>query len=135
MTNDIEQTDNKDLLLGKLKEMIKELIKASLEEISTSGAAVGYSTPFAFGKAKNVTAGLPGFTQVGNTDSGTLDEKKKDENKAKPQPKPVPAPNKIDITYKAVITKREKAAGQKGDKEGVKLYKKLGHLAKIQGVK
>ncbi len=127
--------NNQSKNINKLKDIIKELIKTSLEEISTTGGIAGYQTPFAFGKTKNVTAGLPGYSKIGDSDTGTLDEKKKEKGKSVKPAAPAIIPNKIDSSDKAVISKREKLAGQRGDKEGSKLYKKLGHLAKIQGVK
>lgn len=140
---------DKDLLIGRLKEAIKELIMQSIEETSATGGISGFSTPYAFGNRgkKIATAGLPGFEKVSDVD----ETKKKNAPKAAPKaaPKVVPVgkekgpnivinpenPNKIDSSDKVVIAKREKVAATKGDKEGVKLYKKLKNLANRQGVK
>lgn len=58
--------DKKKLVLNaetikKLKEKIKEIIRKKLKESSTSASVGGFSTPFAFGKIKNPTGGLPGY--------------------------------------------------------------------------
>lgn len=71
----------KDLIVGKIKEAIKELIKNELDEMTGTGAVAGYATPYAFGKrGKDIaTVSLPGFKVTGKSETGTLDEKKKKE--------------------------------------------------------
>lgn len=70
----MKNTDKKDskLIVGDLKEKIKDLIRKHMKETSTSAGAGSYMTPAAFGKVKNPTAGLPGSKVV-----GSIDEKKK----------------------------------------------------------
>ena len=60
---------NKDLIIGRLKEIIKKLIKKSLEE-TTTGAVAGFQTPFAFGNngKKIATKSLPGYKISKNID-------------------------------------------------------------------
>jgi len=72
-------------MVGKIKEAIKKMVSKELDEISASGAAGPYATPFAFGKngKKNATAGLNdpndkggGYKVVGKDSTGTLWEEK-----------------------------------------------------------
>ena len=58
--------------IDKLKEIIRELIKQELEEVSTSAATPGYQTPYAFSggrkkdkkKKKKIATNSTGFSKV-----------------------------------------------------------------------
>jgi hypothetical protein len=72
-------SNNKEkLLIGRLKEVIKKLLRKQMSEVSGTGAVAGISTPYAFGKTANPTAGLNdpsekgGYKKVGKDDTGTL---------------------------------------------------------------
>jgi hypothetical protein len=90
---------NPNTLREKLKAKLKDLIRKQMKEISASGAAGGSAadgsagpvkTPYAFGKTKDPTTGLDGYTQVGKNATGTISEKegknsKKSEKSEKPE--------------------------------------------------
>jgi hypothetical protein len=90
---------NPNTLREKLKAKLKDLIRKQMKEISASGAAGGSAadgsagpvkTPYAFGKTKDPTTGLAGYTQVGKNATGTINEKegknsKKSEKSEKPE--------------------------------------------------
>lgn len=62
---------------------LKELIRATIKEMSTTSGVAGVSTPNAFGKVKDPTTGITGYEKV----ETCLDEKKKsdDDKEAKPE--------------------------------------------------
>lgn len=51
----------------KLREIIRELIEAELDEISTSGGAGGYLTPYAFASKKGKNKALDIYRRMGFT--------------------------------------------------------------------
>lgn len=133
----------KNLIVGRLKDAIREMVKNAIDEMSGTGGVAGFQTPYAFGnRGKDIgKSSMPGGKVAKD-----IDETKK---KAKAKAKIVPVgkekgpnvvitpthPDRIDSADKVVIARRGKIAASKGDQEGVKLYKKLGGLAKKQGVK
>lgn len=68
----------------QLKARIKEIIKKYIKETSTSSSCGSYNTPKAFGKVKDPVSSLGGYSVVGSSDTGTLDEKKEKESEKKP---------------------------------------------------
>lgn len=134
------KNDDKDLIIGRLKEIIKELIKQSLDEMTGTSAVAGYLTKNAFGHTADATAGLPGFKKVGDTHSGTLEEKSK-KTKIVPvgkekSPDVVKGPKsrgvKKDDVY--ILRKRKAIAASKKDSKDVEHYDALIGLAKKHGV-
>ena len=133
----------KNLIVGRLQDAIREMVKNAIDEMSGTGGVAGFQPPYAFGnRGKDIgKSSMPGGKVAKD-----IDETKK---KAKAKAKIVPVgkekgpnvvitpthPDRIDSADKVVIARREKIAASKGDPEGVKLYKKLGRLAKKQGVK
>lgn len=113
--------DKKKIIVGetpgssfrdKLKAKIKETILKKIKEISTSSAAGGgngdgsagpVKTPYAFGKGKDPTTGLDGYTQVGKAETGTITEKenkdtsskKKDDTHSATHYKPITTPASV----------------------------------------
>lgn len=130
--------NNKDLIIGRLKEMIKELIHQSLDEMTGTGNVAGYLTKNAFGHTADATAGLPGSKRVGNVNTGTLEEKTKIVPVGKEKsPDVVKGPKsrgvKQDDLY--ILKRRLQIAATKGDPKSVKHYKDLIALAKKHGAK
>ena len=131
----------KNLIVGRLQDAIREMVKNAIDEMSGTGGVAGFQPPYAFGnRGKDIgKSSMPGGKVA----------KDIDETKKKAKAKIVPVgkekgpnvvitpthPDRIDSADKVVIARREKIAASKGDQEGVKLYKKLGGLAKKQGVK
>jgi Mg2+ and Co2+ transporter CorA len=67
--------------MSKLRQMIRELIQAELEEISATGNVAGYQTPYAFagqskqGRAhRNKIAQQAGYTLAHNANDGETDQ-------------------------------------------------------------
>lgn len=80
---------NKILVGGKsskeqLKEKIKAFIRKQLKEMTTTANVAGYNTPNAFGKVKNPTSSLKGYTVVGEDKSDKTDDKKEKTGHDKP---------------------------------------------------
>lgn len=133
----------KNLIVGRLQDAIRKMVKNAIDEMSGTGGVAGFQPPYAFGnRGKDIgKSSMPGGKVAKD-----IDETKK---KAKAKAKIVPVgkekgpnvvitpthPDRIDSADKVVIARRGKIAASKGDQEGVKLYKKLGGLAKKQGVK
>jgi hypothetical protein len=77
------------IIISKLKEVIKKLVRKQMKEVTGTGAVGGISTPYAFGKTASATAGLNdpddksgGYKQIGKKDTGTLfEEDNVDKNK------------------------------------------------------
>jgi len=109
-------------LRERLKAKLKDLIRKKMTEISTSGAVGGSAadgsagpvkTPYSFGKVKDPTTGLDGYTQVGKSETGTISEK---ENKKKePESKKEPVKKSEPKPYEPIVkpkTPEEKAADE-----------------------
>jgi hypothetical protein len=107
----------------KLKSRIKEIIKKHMDEVSTSAAVGGgagsagpIKTPNAFGKSKDPTTGLDGYTQVGKSNTGTISEKdSKDKEKPKEKSK---SSEKQPSSYEPIVKPATKAQQDIGDNEG-----------------
>lgn len=132
--------NDKDLLIGRLKEMIRELINQTLDEMTGTGAVAGYLTKNAFGHTADATASLPGFKKVGDINTNTLEEKSK-KDKIVPvgkekSPDVVKGPKsrgiKKDDVY--ILRKRKAIAASKKDNKDVDHYDSLIGLAKKHGV-
>jgi hypothetical protein len=80
-----KKTTNK-LILGKVKEAIKKIIRKELDEMTGTSAVAGFATPYAFGNRgkKIATSSLPGFKVTGKSETGTLEEKSKEKTKIVP---------------------------------------------------
>lgn len=152
----MNNNDKKKIIVGenprsafrdKLKAKIKETILRKMKEISTSSAAGGgngdgsagpVKTPYAFGKGKDPTTGLDGYTQVGKAETGTITEKetpKKKEDSAATHYKPITTPASVK-SAKADIEdndKRLKAlnAAEKGLAVATKLISSFKKKRKI----
>lgn len=61
----------------KLKEKIKDIIRKKLKESSTTAGVAGFNTPFAFGKIKNPTGGLPGYNVSDKKKTNVINPDKK----------------------------------------------------------
>ncbi len=94
---------NPNTLREKLKAKLKDLIRKQMKEISASGAAGGSAadgsagpvkTPYAFGKTKDPTTGLAGYTQVGKNATGTINEKEGKNSKKSEKPEKPEKPEK-----------------------------------------
>ena len=133
---------NPNTLREKLKAKLKDLIRKQMKEISASGAAGGSAadgsagpvkTPYAFGKTKDPTTGLAGYTQVGKNATGTISEKEnkkaeKGEKGEKEAPKKSePKPYEPIVKPKSPEEKAadELSAGNEKRKKEVQLVAKI----------
>jgi len=132
--------EKKKLLINRLKEKLKEIIKKEIEEGTGTGAVAAPSTPFAFAKSGKGNE----RAATASTDYELVKEGKKSSKKSAPAPvakkqapAPAPAPAKktqddTKITTGLInkISRREKENKFKGDDDDVKL---LGRLKDLLG--
>lgn len=128
--------EKKKLLIGRLKEKLKEIIKKEMEEGNVTGMVAAPSTPYAFAKSGKGNE----RAATAATDYELVKESKKAEKKSSKSPAPAtkkpdaPAKSQDDtkITTGLIdkISSREKENKFRGDKADVKL---LGRLKTLLG--
>jgi len=128
--------EKKKLLINRLKEKLKEIIKKEIEEGTGTGAVAAPSTPFAFAKSGKGNE----RAATASTNYELVKEGKKSSKKSAPTPvakkqAPAPAPAKktqddTKITTGLIdkISSREKENKFKGDDADVKLLGRLKDL-------
>jgi len=130
-------TEKKKLLIGRLKEKLKEIIKKEMEEGTGTGAVAAPSTPYAFAKSGKGNE----RAATASTDYELVKEGKKAEKKPAKKSEPAPvakkaapaAPKKQDDTKITTglidkISSRERENKFKGDDKDVKLLSRLKDL-------
>ena len=102
--SDEKKADEKKLIIGSLKELIKKMIRKEMDEASGTGAVAGFQTPYAFSKKQSGN----NHKDMGNVKAATastgytrVDEKVEKKEKvvatksdAKPATKPAQSPVK-----------------------------------------
>lgn len=129
--------EKKRLLIGRLKEKLKEIIKKEMEEGTGTGAVAAPSTPYAFAKSGKGNE----RAATASTDYELVKEGKKSEKKPVKKSDPAPvakkaapaAPKKQDDTKITTglidkISSRERENKFKGDDKDVKLLSRLKDL-------
>lgn len=128
--------EKKRLLIGRLKEKLKEIIKKEMEEGTGTGAVAAPSTPYAFAKSGKGNE----RAATASTDYELVKEGKKAEKKPAKKSEPAPAAKKpaapakkqddTKVTTDLIknISHRERENQFKGDKADVKLFRRLGAL-------
>jgi hypothetical protein len=134
--------EKKKILIGALKQKIKELIRKEMEEGTGTSGIAGAMTPYAFAKSgkgnERAATAATGYEMV--------KEEGKDQGKKKAAPAPKPKvvavgqektpdvvkdPNKPGITKAdaAVLARRQNVASSLGHKDDARHYAKLLALA------
>jgi hypothetical protein len=132
-------TEKKKLLIGRLKQKLKEIIRKEMEEGSGTAGVAGVQSPYAFAKSGKGNE----RAATASTDYELVKKKKKDDaKKTTVKPKVVPVgsektpdvvkdPKKPGITKAdaAVLARRQNVASSLGHKDDATHYARLLALA------